>query len=86
MLAGVDEDHRRRLVDRDTMCSSAAASAPKLDTSAMRPGNRSSIASRMSEVALTLAKRRLEPRGGDLVAEQLDVVRAHQMSDPALRS
>jgi len=39
------------------MCSSTTESAPKLDTSAMRPGNRSSIASRSSERALTLAKR-----------------------------
>ncbi len=35
---------------------------------------------------LELGKPALQPRSGDLVAEQPDVVGAHQMSDPALRS
>ena len=86
MLAGVDENDRRRLVDlRHHMQERrrvGAKARDERDTAGIKvldhqPDQRGRLEPR--EPAL-------EARGGDLVAEQLDVMRAHQMSDPALRS
>ena len=86
MLAGVDEDHRRALVDAgdhmqerrgvgaEARHQRDAAGIEVLDHEPDQRGR------------LDAGEPALEPRGGDLVAEHLDVMRAHQMSDPALRS
>jgi hypothetical protein len=86
VLSCVDEDHGCRRVDlrhhvqeRGSVCAEArhkrdAAGIEILDR---EPQKRS---------GLELREARLEPGRGDLVAEQLDVMGAHQMSDPALRS
>ena len=86
MLAGVDEDHRRRGVDlRDHVQERGGVRAEARNE---RDAAGIEIFDRQPQERRRLEPREagLEPRGGDLVAEQLDVMRAHQMSDPALRS
>ena len=86
MLAGVDEDHRRRSVDLRHHVQKRrgvrAEARHERDTAGIEILDRKPQKRR----GLELCKAGLEPRGGDLVAEQLDVMGAHQMSDPALRS
>ena len=86
MLPGVDEHHRRRLVDPgDHVQQHGRIRAEAGD---QRDAAGKQILDREPQQRRRLHERelRLQPRGGDRVAEQLDVVRAHQMSDPALRS
>ena len=86
MLAGVDEDDRRRLVDaRHHVQENGGVRA---EARHQRDPAGIEVLDRQPDERgrLDAGEPVLEPRGGDLVAEQLDVVRAHQMSDPALRS
>src|SRR5260370_9615598 len=86
MLAGVDENDRRRRVDaRDHVQERGGVGAEARDQ-----GDPAGIEVLDREPQqrgrLEAREPALQPGRGDLVAEQLDVMRAHQMSDPALRS
>ena len=86
VLAGVDEDDWRRRVDLRHHVQERrgvrAEARHQRDAAGIEILDREPQKRR----GLELCEARLEPRGGDLVAEQLDVMGAHQMSDPALRS
>ena len=85
MLPGVDEHDRRRLVDLgDHVQQHRGIRAERRD---QRDAAGKQVLDREPQQRGRLEAReaRLQPRGGDRVAEQLDVMRAH-MSDPALRS
>ena len=86
VLAGVDEDHGRRRVDlRHHMQERRGVGAEarhERDAAGIEIFDREP----QERSGLELREARLKPRGGDLIAEQLDIVSAHQMSDPALRS
>src|ERR1700677_312857 len=86
VLAGVHEDDWRRSVDLRHHVQErggvGAEARHQRDAAGIEILDREPQKRR----GLELREARLEPRGGDLIAEQLDVMGAHQMSDPALRS
>jgi hypothetical protein len=86
MLAGVDEDDWRRLVDARHHVQERGGVGAEARHQGDAAGEKILDRQPDERRRLDAGEAGLQPRGGDLVAEQLHVMSAHQMSDPALRS